>query len=851
MIHLQDLLRATGGRVRGSGHVDHFSGFAYDSRILEPGELFLAVKTAKADGHDYILDACHRGAAGVLCERPPDRWPETVTCIVVPDVREALTDWARYILRKLAPDVIGVTGSTGKTTTREAVAKVLCKRYRVFRNPGNANDRYGLPIALGRLEAEHEKAVLEMASDHYDEIRELAAITRPRIGVVTSVSAVHTETLGTLDDIAQEKGRLVEALPADGYAILNRDDPRVHAMAERTSATVWTYGLAMPEESTARSIWADGIVTGKQGIAFTVHLAGHKARIQMRLLGRHNVYVGLVACLVGHLCGVPLSEAAEALAALEPVPGRLNPLAGQGDTLLLDDTYNATPAATLAALETLADIPARQRIAVLGDMPELGEGEETWHREVGRRAYQVADLVITVGERARWIAEEAQAIGLASDQVLITYTIADALQHLRKVLMPGDAVLIKGASNLRLEQITRALMAEPSKAPRRLVRQEPVWERVRLVTPGRPTWVEIDLDAIAGNVRFIKERVGADVAVMGVLKADAYGHGAVKVARTALNNGAAMVGVACLGEAITLRQAGIEAPILVLGYTPPWQAREMILHKVTATVFSMDVAEALDRAAGQLRAKAAVHIKVDTGMGRLGLLPDQILEFIQDVAELPNLQLQGIFTHFAAADEADKAYTHSQLERFQEVLDKLDRAGFDFSHVHAANSAAILDLPETHFDMVRLGIAMYGLHPSPNVQWPEALRPALTFKTIVAQVKSLPAGSFVSYGCTYCTPRLSRIAVIPVGYADGFRRAPSHWGHVLVRGQRAPIVGRVCMDQTMIDVTDIPGVREGDEVVLIGQQGGEEILVEDVAERLGTINYEVISEILARVPRVS
>jgi Alr-MurF fusion protein len=347
----------------------------------------------------------------------------------------------------------------------------------------------------------------------------------------------------------------------------------------------------------------------------------------------------------------------------------------------------------------------------------------------------------------------------------------------------------------------------------------------------------------------VVEMVGPEVSVMAVLKADGYGHGALRVARTALNNGARHLGVASINEGAILRRSGIGAPILVLGFTPAWQARELVLNGLSATVFNLDVAQALSQAGRELNRQVAVHVKVDTGMGRLGLLPDEVMPFLQELQTLPHLTLEGIFTHFSVAD-SDADYTRWQIERFRQVLAAIAEAGIETPLVHAANSAAILSLPESHFRMVRLGLAMYGLHPSPHVPCPPDFRPALAFKTQVAQVKALPPGSYVSYGNTYQTVGEQRIAVIPVGYADGFRRAPQHWGEVLVRGRRAPIVGRVCMDQTVIDVTAIPHVRQGDEVVLIGEQGGERITAEDVAERLGTINYEVVSEILARVPRV-
>jgi alanine racemase len=302
-------------------------------------------------------------------------------------------------------------------------------------------------------------------------------------------------------------------------------------------------------------------------------------------------------------------------------------------------------------------------------------------------------------------------------------------------------------------------------------------------------------------------------------------------------------------------------------------------------VYDLDIARAFSRAALELHRTARVHVKVDSGMGRLGVLPDQAATFIQALADLPGIEIEGVFTHFCCAD-TDLEYTRIQLARFLQLLEEAGSRGAkgpkrqtsnvksgstalnsypSIPYLHAANSAATLTLPESHLDMVRVGLAMYGLSPFSPVPSPEPtgpvanqpsniqhqLRPALSWKTTIAQVKSLPPGHPVSYGATYLCPDECRIAVIPVGYADGFRRAPSNFGEVLVRGQRAPIVGRVCMDQTMIDVTGIPGVRIGDEVVLIGPQGRQSITAEDVAVRLGTINYEVVSAILARVPRVT
>ncbi|MBN1138886.1 MAG: alanine racemase [Anaerolineae bacterium] len=857
MIRLADLLAATGGAVHGPIFAETFDDFSYDTRVLKPGELFLAVVTDRGDGHDYVLDAARQGAAGVLCQRPFDLGPYQVTCVVVDDSRQALLDWARYILGHFGPRVVGITGSSGKTTTKELAAAIVGQRYPVFRNYGNYNDRYGLPIALGRLTPEQQVAVLELACDSVDEIRELAALTRPQIGVVTTINETHLGYLGSLEAIAAEKSRLVEALPAaakGGVAILNYDDLRVRAMADHTQARIVTYGLAPDADLVAGAVEA-----GPQGTSFTVFVndffpvpglrGKRKLRVQMSLLGQHHVYAALAAVAVGLALGVPLDEALSALAAVRPLPGRLNSLPGIHGTRILDDSFSASLASSLTALETLTLFKGGKRCAVLGGLHDLGSMEEEACRRVGEQAARVVDLLVAQGDGAQRIAHHAQAYGLPAKQVVMTYTVEDTLRGLAGRLGPGDTVLVKGPVESRMEQVVAGLLAEPERAPELLVRQTAGWQKARLLRPGRPTWVEVDLEAIAHNVRRIVEMVGPKVLVLAVLKADGYGHGAIRVARTALNNGARYLGVASINEGTALRRAGITAPILVLGYTPAWQARELVLHSLSATVFNLDIARALSRAAADLNGRVPTHIKVDTGMGRLGLLPDEVLPFVLELQRLPNLALEGIFTHFSVAD-SDPDYTRWQLNRFQQVVEALAKAGIRPPLAHAANSAAVLALPESHLDMVRPGIALYGLHPSPEVRCPPDFRPALRFKTQVAQVKTLPPGSYVSYGNTYQTSGEQRIAVIPVGYADGFRRAPRHWGEVLVRGHRAPIVGRVSMDQTMIDVTAIPGVRQGDEAVLIGEQGNEQITAEEVAERLGTINYEVVSEILARVPRI-
>jgi alanine racemase len=365
----------------------------------------------------------------------------------------------------------------------------------------------------------------------------------------------------------------------------------------------------------------------------------------------------------------------------------------------------------------------------------------------------------------------------------------------------------------------------------------------------RPTWAEIDLAASKYNIRRICEIVGPQVKVLAMVKAEAYGHGMAGIARAAEQAGASMLGVATLSEALALNRTSA-LPKLVVGWTPGWQAKSAIKDDIICAIADLDTAHEFAVAAQALGKPAHVHVKVDTGMGRLGFIPEEAAEAIATIAAMPGMVLDGVYSHFSKADEADPAYTYQQFGKFKRVLAEVAARGINIPIKHVSNSPSILRFPEMHLDLVRPGIILHGLDPSDDVPCPSDFKPVMTLKTMVASVKTLPPGSHVSYGGTYVTQGHERIAVIPIGYADGIRRKPHNWGEVLVRGRRAPIVGRMCMDQCMINVTHIPDVRMGDEVVLIGAQGDDRIRAEDVAVKLGTNNYETTSMVMARVPRL-
>jgi len=367
--------------------------------------------------------------------------------------------------------------------------------------------------------------------------------------------------------------------------------------------------------------------------------------------------------------------------------------------------------------------------------------------------------------------------------------------------------------------------------------------------PFRPTYAEIDLSCISGNIREIKRVLSPKTKFMAIVKANAYGHGAVEIAKTAGSAGADYLGVASLGEALELRSASVNLPILVLSETPHAFAERVIDAGISQTVYTSELAQVLSDTARQKGRDVKVHVKIDTGMGRVGVMPDKAVALVKKIASLPNIFLEGVFTHFAKADDPGSDMTLMQFEKFRGLLQEIRSHGINVPIKHCANSAAMLCFPRTHMDMVRIGICMYGLYPSDAARDKVHLRPALSFRTKVLYIKEVPAGTPLSYGATYLTPASTRIATLPVGYADGLSRGVSNKGSVLIRGKRYPVVGRVTMDMILVDAGR-DRIEVGDDAVIIGEQGRERITADDVAMMDETINYEVVCGIGKRVPRV-
>ncbi len=441
-----------------------------DSRLVIPGSLFVALPGEQVDGHDFVGDAFQKGAIMALVDRDVERelsvldlrQPdalerslelETPFCLRVPDTLDALQKVAARWRETLSLRVIGVTGSVGKSTTKELAAEVLQRRYRTMKNPGNLNNEIGLPLSLFRLTRAHERAVLEMGFYVPGEIKLLCEIARPHVGVVTNISPVHLERAGSMDAIVQGKGELVESLPPapEGTAILNHDDGLVRSMADRTKASIFFYGLTSDAD-----LWASDIQgLGLEGVRFVMHYQGEDIHVRVPLLGRHSVHTALRAAAVGLVEGLSWEEIVSGLQSSKSQL-RLVAVKGPEGALILDDTYNAAPSSVIAALNLLAELDGR-RVAVLGDMLELGDFEERGHRMVGVRAAQVADELVVVGQRARWIADEAMKAGMAASQVSTFEETQAALEYLKDHTGANDVVLVKGSRGMQMDQIVTVL----------------------------------------------------------------------------------------------------------------------------------------------------------------------------------------------------------------------------------------------------------------------------------------------------------------------------------------------------------------------------------------------------------
>jgi Alr-MurF fusion protein len=804
------------------------SGISIDTRKpVGENYVFWAVQGRHFNGNDFLGQALDAGVKAAVVSREdlldgPVR--DGATLLFVPDTLTALQDLASTYRSRFRCPVIGVTGSNGKTLLKEMLASILCLDRNTYRSPLSYNTQVGAALALLGMRSDHEVAVIEAGISRPGEMERLERMIRPNHGILTVISKAHIGGLGSLENSLAEKRKLFEHLTAESFLVINSDDPLSMDLKNHSAAKVVTFGLSPEADVTAEDI----VAVPERGHHFRMRVFGSRMDVALPVPGRFNVLNALAAAAAATLLGASPRTIRTGLERFHPSPMRLEIHTTVTGVTLINDTYNSDPASMKGALDVMAKVgKGRRKIAILSEMLDLGLHSREEHLAVGKDVVRSsADYLITVGENGALIGQAAAGEGMNSRRIISTQSYKEAAAELEKLMNRGDVVLFKGSRWFRLERIAKELVG--SIGPTRLV---------------------VNLDAIAANIKTVRGIVGDDVAVMPVVKSFGYGNDSIRASKVALENGVNYLAVAFPDEGTTLRENRVDSPILVFNVLAE-EVDKIVRYRLSSVVASLELAEALNRAAAG-ETKIPVHIKVDTGMGRSGVWVEDAVPFIERVLCMKNLEVEGILTHFSSADDpgADE-YTLGQIELFESLLGKLKERGINLRFIHAANTAALVRFPRTHYNMVRPGLGMYGMYPSEAVRSLITLEPVVTFCTKIGQIKEHPPGRCISYNRRYVTDRCCRIATLPVGYNDGYPRFQSNIGEVLVRGRRARVTGTVCMDTVMIDVTDIPDARVGDEVVLIGRQGNEEILADEIAANGGTINYEIVCKISPRVTRI-
>ena len=832
--------------------------FVDTRHLIPPDSLYVALKGPHFDGHQFVEAAFQHGATAALVESAAlssHRFPLDRPLIVVHDCLAALQKIASAWRARFSIPLVAITGSNGKTIVKDMLAGILSRQFSVYRSPGSYNSQVGVALSLLGLRPDHQIAIIEAGISQRGEMDRLEEMIRPTAGIITNIGLAHAAGLGDLETTAGEKSRLFRRL--SGPLILDADEPLLdpktfHVTPKEFHVKLLPIRLfpSSPslspcdhaEFSPSPSFAIRDLQTLEEGYSFLLHCAGDPSSgttpvsipINLKIPGSHNVANAAMAAAMAHHLGASPEAISEALSAYSLREMRLEMHTTGAGITLINDAYNADPTSVRAALTVLQRYgEGHRQIAILGDMLDLGLHSQQAHHQIGLHLARHDDLhsLFCVGPLARHIGAGALEGGLPAEQIHFVddhQDFEDLNRLLEETLRPGDVVLFKASRSVGLDRAAH-----------------------RLLESVAPTRLFIDLEAIGENFHALRVHQGKDTPVMAVVKSFGYGNDATRISQTLIQEGVDRLAVAFPDEAIPLRQRGIKVPILVTNVRAA-EADKFVKYDLDALIFTHPVAEALAHQATLRNRSVRIHLEVDTGMHRAGLRPHQVVPFARSLQQWPSLQLEGLMTHFAAADDpSEDEFTAHQIAIFQAVVTDLETLGLRPPLIHAANTAAAWRFPQARFDMVRVGLGLYGLHPSPEVEKKAATtRPALRFTTRVLHIHDIEPGETVGYARTWQADQPRRLATIAAGYNDGFPRFLSNRGEVLLAGSRCPIVGTICMDVSVVDITALPHVEVGDEVVLFGEQGEEFLHIDEWAQIGNTINYELLCNISPRVRRI-
>lgn len=806
MIHFSQLASIVDGKQLAFRQDEPIRYLIIDSRKVGAlsGAIFFAIKGDRHDGHQYIKELLQKGVRQFVIERDEliDMFPESCNVICVKSSIEALQKVAAFHREQFTIPVIGITGSNGKTIVKEWLFQILSRNLNVVKNPGSYNSQVGVPLSVWQIQSHHQLAIFEAGISKPDEMQRLERIIKPTIGIFTNIGTAHDEGFQHSEQKIQEKLKLFSRSEVLIYC---KDHAAIDQAVTETSIPTYTWGES--EEA--------DLMIRRQDDHYLVLFGDKPIKFQIPFIDKaslENIF-HIVALLLYK--GYDAATIQQRISALRSVPMRLELKDGINDSQVIDDTYNNDLGGLEISIQFLLHQHQKKRkTIILSDILESGLSSDAL-------AQQVADLINESGI-SKFIGIGPALLkrkDLFAVSSFFYSSTEDFLAHHPIDDFEDEVILVKGARSFAFEKIT-----------------------ARLQHKLHGTVMEIDLDALVHNLNYFKSLLQPSTKVMVMVKAFAYGSGSAEVANLLQYHRADYLGVAYADEGIELRKHNSSLPIMVMN--PSIESLESMLHyNLEPEIYSFKLFDALLKALNGRACK--IHLKLDTGMHRLGFEANDVDVLIDALRKHPNLQVASIFSHLAGADESKHDdFSASQAKQFKLLADKISFSLGYRPLLHILNSPGILRLPEFQFDMVRLGIGLYGVDPT--TQGFDQLKPVATLKTMISQIREVPAGESIGYGRRGVADKLKRVGTIAIGYADGYTRAFSRGvGQVMINGKLAPVIGNVCMDMTMVDVTDTDA-QEGDEVIIFGPG----LPIQAVAASVNTIPYEILTNTSERVKRI-
>lgn len=786
---------------------------AYDTRTISHARetIFIALKTKNRDGHDFIRDAIEKGIKNFIVDR---KIPfKDINYILVENTLDALQLWAMAHRQQFEYPVLAITGSNGKTTVKEWVATLLEVEFQIVKSPMSYNSQLGVPLSILQLHADADLAIIEAGISQKGEMEVLREIIQPSVGALTHMGEAHADGFSSEDEKLAEKLSLFEEV---SVLLLESSQWWVQEYLENNTNILCNKIGRLPKDH------LQVLKAMDDGEGWQILISDHiqKYTLLLPISGKAALENGLLAILIARHLGLSMKEIQERLLLLYPVEMRMEMITDNPEITIINDSYNADPDSIRNAFRLLSHTQVQpKKCIILTDIPHLGNQQQYIQKEILKEAIELVGVnnVHTIGEVYMQMRNQH------------TYLNTESLiRTLRYDYFQNRTVLLKGARSYELERILPYLNRKLN-----------------------ATYFQVNLNALAHNFRYLKSRVPSTVKSMCMLKASSYGSGTWEIARELELIGADYIAVAYASEGIELRQANIQLPIMVMNADVS-SITALIQFDIEPEVYSFDFLTRYIRAARLAELKEyRIHLKFDTGMGRLGFREDDVEELIAFISQYPDINIISVMSHFAAADmpEEDK-FTHEQVTLFQRIYKNIQEELGIFAFRHILNTSGILRFPEYAFEMIRMGIGLYGISPLKDSLMHD-LQEIGSLHSIVSQLHTYPSGSSISYGRSQYTERTSLIATIPIGYADGIPRNLSNGKmRVLIRNCYAPVIGKICMDMLMIDVTEVPNVAEGDEVVILGKQGDKQISIKELATQAETIPYEILVRLSPRLRRI-